>query len=96
MEEKEDELKFELECSCGCGELEFSQWKDDRLSFISYNISAFSSAQIGRLDRVKTAFKVFWHLAVLDKEYTLYEIVIDSNEKLKKFKDFVSKMKEIE
>lgn len=25
--------KFEIECSCGHAELEFSQWKDDGISF---------------------------------------------------------------
>lgn len=88
--------KFEIECSCGHAELEFSQWKDDGISFISYNIPAFYAGQSGRWDRIKNGLKAFWNLVILDKEYTLYEIAIEDNKKLKEFKEFVSKMREIE
>ncbi len=88
--------KFEIECSCGHAELEFSQWKDDGISFIIYKIPAYTSAQQGRLDRIKNGLKAFWNLVVLDKEYTFYEIVIEDNKKLKEFKKFVSEMREIE
>lgn len=88
--------KFEFECSCGCGELKFSQWLDDGVSFISYNIPAYFASQKGRWDRIINAIKVFWSLAILDKEYCFYEIIIEDNKKLKEFKEFVSKMREIE
>jgi len=88
--------KFEIECSCGHAELEFSQWKDDGISFITYKIPAYSSSQHGRWDRIKNGLKAFWNLVVLDKEYTFYEIVIEDNKLLKEFKEFVSKMREIE
>lgn len=98
MKNKEEIItKFEIECSCGDGaELEFSQWKDDGISFISYKMPAYYSAQYGRWDRIKNGLKAFWNLVVLDKEYTLYEIVIEDNQKLKDFKKFVSEMREIE
>jgi len=97
MKDKEEIIsRFEIECSCGHGELVFSQWKDDGISFISYRIPAFYSAQHGRWDRIKNGFKAFWNLVFLDKEYTLYEIVIEDNEKLKSFKKFVSEFREIE
>lgn len=97
MEDKEEIIsKFEIECSCGHAELEFSQWKDDGLAFISYNLPAFGATQEGRWDRIKRGLKAFWYLVVLDKEYTLYEIVIENNEQLKAFKKFVSEFREIE
>lgn len=88
--------KFEFECSCGCGELEFTQWKDDGMAFITYNIPAFFAGQKGRWDRIKNGFVIFWNLVFLDREYSLYEIAIEDNEKLKEFKKFVSEMREIE
>ena len=97
MKDKEEIIsKFEIECSCGYGELVFSQWKDDGIAFISYNIPAFFAGQHGRWDRIRNGFKVFWNLVFLDKEYSLYEIVIEDNEKLNSLKKFVSEFKEIE
>ena len=96
MKPTEEEItRFQIECSCGCSELKFTQWKDDGISFISHVIHSFTAQQQGRFDRIKTAFKIFWNLAVLDKEYEMYEIVIDNNETLNRFKKFVSEMVEI-
>lgn len=88
---------FYLPCSCGCGAaFVYEQWVDDGLAFISYSIGAFESMQLGRWDRIKTAFKIWWRLAVLDKEYELYDITIEDNETLEQFKKFVSGMRSID
>lgn len=94
--EKTNTEKFFFDCSCGCGVLEFSQWKDDGISFIQYLVPAFTSHQENGWDKMKRRLEIFWNLVVLGKEYSLYEIVIEDNEKLRKFKEFVSNMKEIQ
>ena len=88
--------RFNFSSSGMDGALRFVQWKDDGIAFIDYVISGFYAKQHGRIDRIKTAFKAFWDLAVFDKEFILYEIVIEDNEKLKEFKRFVSEMREID
>ena len=94
----EEELisEFYFPCDCGCGNLKFTQWKDDGVSFISYNISAFDAYQHGTWDRIKKAACIFWELVIMGREYRLYEIVIDDNKKIDEFKRFVSKMRHID
>lgn len=87
--------KFNYECSCGCGEMVFSQWKDDGVAFISYNIPAFVAYQNGTWDNIKRRVKIIWNI-LLGKEYRFYEIVIESNKILNDFKRFVSEMREID
>ena len=87
--------KFCFECSCGCGELVFSQWKNDGIAFISYNIPAFYAYQRNLWEVIKHRTKIIWSI-LGGKEYSLYEIVIEDNETLKRFKKFVSEMTEIE
>lgn len=87
--------RFYYECSCGCATLDFSQWKDDGVAFISYNIPAFNAYQNGTWDNIKRRAKIIWNV-LFGKEYRFYEIVIEDNEKLKEFKKFVSEMREIE
>ncbi len=87
--------KFYYECSCGCGVLEFSQWKDDGIAFISYNIPAFYAWQYGTWDRIKRSVKIIWNI-LLGREYVFYEIVIEDNKTLKEFKKWASEMREID
>lgn len=87
--------EFSFPCNCGCGNLKFTQWKDDGVAFISYNIPAFSAYQNGTWDRIKKALCIFWELVVMGREYRLYEIVIDDNKQIDAFKSFVSKMRHI-
>ena len=87
--------KFDYECSCGCGELQFSQWKDDGVAFISYNIPAFFAYQHGTWDNIKRRAKIIWNV-LLGKEYRFYEIVIEDNKTLNEFKKFVSEMRNID
>jgi hypothetical protein len=86
--------KFNYECSCGCGEMQFTQWKDDGVSFISYNIPAFHAYQRGLWDTIQRRSKIIWNV-LLGKEYRFYEIVIDNNKTLQEFKRFVSSMAEV-
>ena len=84
--------RFEIECSCGCSELVFDQWTDDGLSFISLVIPAwYASGYTG----FKKALKIMWSI-VRGKEYSFYEIIIEDNDTLRRFKEFVANMKEIE
>lgn len=96
MKNKEELIsKFYYECSCACGELQFTQWKDDGIVFISYNIPAFNAYQRGTWGNIASAIKIIWNV-LLGREYRLYEIVIEDNETLRRFKEFVAGMKEIE
>jgi len=87
--------KFSFPCSCGHGELQFTQWKDDGYGYINYVLPAFSSYQIGTLERIGKALSIFWELVVMGREYRLYEIVIEDNEMLQKFRNFVADMRDI-
>ena len=91
--EKEEIInKFVYECSCGCAELQFDQWKDDGMAFISYVIPAwYASGYTG----LKNALKIIWTV-LRGKQYYFYEIVIDDNDTLRRFKEFVANMQEID
>ena len=91
--EKEEIInKFVYECSCGCGELHFTQWKDDGMAFISYVIPAWhASGYTG----FKNALKIIWSI-IRGKQYYFYEIVIEDNDTLHRFKEFVANMQEID
>ena len=90
--EKEEIIsKFVYECSCGCSELQFSQWKDDGMSFISLVIPA---RQADGYTGFRNTLKIIWAL-LRGKEYCFYDIVIEDNDSLNKFKEFVGNMKEI-
>jgi hypothetical protein len=96
MKNKEEIIsKFWFDCSCGCGELVFSQWKDDGMAFISYHIPAFYAYQRNLWTTIKHRAKIIWNI-LRGKEFYLYEIVIEDNETLKRFKKFVSEMIDIE
>jgi len=91
--EKEDLVsKFSYECSCGCAELRFVQWKDDGIAFIDYVIPAWYA---GSYSGFKNAAKIIWSI-LRGKQYYFYEICIEDNETLRKFKDFVANMQEID
>lgn len=95
MEVKEELIsKFTYECSCGCGELQFSQWKDDGIAFISYMVPAWVAAQ-GEYGGFKNALKIIWNL-IRGKEHYFYEITIEDNETLHRFKEFVANMRDID
>ena len=83
--------RFVIECDCGCSELVFDQWKDDGLSFISLMIPAWSSKNYNNF---KNTCKIIWSI-LRGKQYCFFEIVIDDNEQLTRFKEFVANMKEI-
>lgn len=87
--------RFYYECDCSCGTLDFSQWKDDGVAFISYNIPAFNAYQDGTLDNIKRRAKIIWNV-LLGREHRFYEIVIEDNKKLNEFKEFVKNMREID
>jgi len=91
--EKEEIIsKFVYECSCGCSELQFSQWKDDGMAFISLIVPA---RQASGYTGFKNALKIAW--AVLrGKEYSFYTIVIEDNDSINRFKEFVGNMTEID
>jgi len=92
MKTKEFESKFVYECSCGCGELHFHQWKDDGITTISYVIPAwYASGYTG----LKNALKIIWTV-LRGKQYYFYEIVIEDNDTLRRFKEFVANMREID
>jgi hypothetical protein len=92
LKEKEELIsKFVYECSCGCGELQFSQWKDDGLASISYVIPAWYA---GSYSGFKKAIKIIWNV-LRGKQYCFYEITIQDNDNLRKFKEFVANMQEI-
>jgi len=83
--------KFVYECSCGCGELQFKQWKDDGIAFISYVIPAwYASGYTG----FRNALEIIWSV-LRGKQYYFYEIVLEDNETLHRFKEFVANMDEI-
>jgi len=84
------DYRIECECDCGCGELKVSYDPefDEETIFISYVIPAFYAYQHSRIDRIKNAFKMFWKLAVLDREFSLYEVIMKKTE----FQDFVKKV----
>jgi hypothetical protein len=92
---KQEELisKFDFQCSCGCGELQFSQWKDDGLAFIQYVIPVLYANEYN--NSWKNRFKIIWNV-FMGKHHCFYEIVIEDNETLRRFKQFVAGMKEID
>jgi hypothetical protein len=91
--EKEELInRFVYECSCGCTELRFEQWKDDGLAFISLMVPAQHG---GHYTSLKTTIKIIWNL-IRGKQYCLYDIVIEDNDTLRRFKKFVADMKEID
>lgn len=87
---KFEKVTVRVDCDCGCGELAIER-DDDGLAYLSYNIPAFYAKQEGRRDRVKRVFSILWHLLILDREYRLYEIVLNKEE-VKKFRDTILKL----
>ena len=87
--------KFTLYCNCECGSLRIEQFKDDGYTILSYDIPAFFAYQENWLDRLRENVKIIW-LFLTGKKYQLFEIIIEDNEELKRFKNFVSQMKEID
>lgn len=84
--------KFIYECGCGCGQLQFTQWKDEGSAFINYVIPAwYASGYTGW----KNALKIIWNV-LLGKQHYFYEITIEDNETLRRFKEFVGNMREID
>lgn len=84
--------KFVYECSCGTEELQFAQWKDDGIAFISCVIPAWYA---GSYSGFRNALKIIWNV-LRGKQYSFYEIVIEDNETLRRFKEFVANMREID
>ena len=93
MRTKEEVIsKFICECSCGCSELQFDQWKDDGISFISLVVPAWhASGYTG----FKNALKIIWTV-LRGKQYYFYEIVIEDNDTLRRLKEFVANMRDID
>ena len=91
--EKEELIsKFVYECSCGQEELQFTQWTDDGIAFITLVIPAwYASGYTG----FKNAMRIIWNI-LRGKEYSFYEIVIEDNVTLRRFKEFVANMREID
>jgi hypothetical protein len=85
---------FDYDCGCGCGQLRFSQWKDDSMASISYVVPAWAASQ-GVYGGWRNALKIIWNV-IRGKEHYFYEITINDNETLNRFKKFVSEMTEIE
>jgi hypothetical protein len=84
--------KFVYECGCGCGELQFTQWKDDGMAFITYVIPAWYA---GGYTGFKNALKIIWNI-LRGRQYYFYEITIEDNYTLRRFKEFVANMQEID
>ena len=86
--------KILLECGCGCGFLQLGQFTftDDEL-YLDYNIRAFDAYQNGAWDRFKRALSIIWTI-LRGKEYTLYEIVLDTKSEVRAFKNFVANIDE--
>ena len=92
--EKEEIIsEFIYNCGCGCGSLQFTQWKDDGIAFISYVVPAWYASQ-GLYGGWKNALKIIWNI-LRGRQHYFYEITIEDNETLRKFKDFVANMREI-
>jgi hypothetical protein len=87
--------KFDVDCDCMCGQLQFSQFKDDGIALISYNIPAFDAYQNGTWEIIKRRAKIIWNV-LLGKDYRFYEVLIEDNKTLNDFKRWVSEMKEID
>jgi len=83
--------RFVYECSCGCTELHFDQWKDNGMAFISLMTPASYSR---RYTSFKEGLKIIWSV-LTGKRYCFYEIVLEDNNKLNEFKEFVANMTEI-
>jgi hypothetical protein len=80
-----------IECECGCGMLRAEQFKDDGYTILSYYVHAFGVYQDTIWDKIKRRVGMAWDI-LRGKEYRLYEIVIESDESLNKFKAFVAQM----
>ena len=78
-----------LECTCGCGVLRVTQYKDDNMVYIEYLTPNFYSMQLTCFDKIKRALKMAWFI-IRGKEFLLYDILIDDNNKLDEFKEFVA------
>lgn len=84
--------KFIYECSCGTEELQFTQWQDDGIAFISLRIPAwYADGYTG----FKNALRIIWNI-LRGRQHRFYELVIEDNETLRKFKKFVADMREID
>jgi len=80
-----------IECSCGCGTIDFGYYIDEKEFYISYNIPAFYSHQGNIFKILFRRLKLAWFI-LLGKEYCLYETVIESQEILDNFKNFISEI----
>jgi len=85
--------KVLLECGCGCGFLQLGQFDDGEELYLDYNIPAFNAYQNGMWDRFKRASSIIWTI-LRGKEYTLFEIVLDTKSDVHAFKNFVSQIDE--
>jgi len=90
--------KMYLDCSCGCSSLNISYWEpfddDDGIIFLSHHIDSFYALQRTFLDSLKERLKILWTVVILGREHVLYEISLESKEKIAEFKEFVSKIDE--
>lgn len=83
-----------LQCSCHCGILKVEQFYSDGYSILSYYPMAFNERQDGFFKRLWRKISMAASI-LMGKEYRLFEIVIDNNEDLNRFKYFVSQMRDI-
>ena len=83
--------QMELPCSCGCGALRVAQDKENQAVLLSYIIPAWYA---GAFSGWKKALSLIWHI-LTGKQYYFYEVIIDDNLTLRRFKDFVANIEEI-
>lgn len=85
-----------VRCHCGCGEIQFTQWKDERYGYMSYNLPAFYAYQRPFWSRFKEGLQIIW-CVLTGKQYRLFEVTLfdEDNEQIRKFKEFANNIEEI-
>lgn len=76
-----------LECSDYCGEFQITYWEGDKDILLSYHIPKFYNDSIGEI--FKNKIKMIWAI-LMNKEYILYELNLDTKKEVEVFKTFVA------
>jgi len=87
-----------IDCSCGCSVLKITQWEqdgdiDDGDVYISHYITSWNAMQGSFIQRFLERMKILFTIA-RGKEYYFFDLILSSEEKVRKFKEQVARLDE--
>jgi hypothetical protein len=90
-----DSDKFYLECKCAGETVLFEQEHDENSVNITYMVPVFYTKQKSVFENAVQVMKVI-HNLIFKGEYRFYSIEIEDRKTLRRFKEFVANLKDIE